>query len=84
MASSTALVIVEITEASKAPELKYVSVFTESIFEETISTIELVALDYLKDIEGQKTVKSIIFLKDEEYREIIKNQLFDYLSATEI
>ncbi len=67
MASSTALVIVEITEASKAPELKYVSVFTESILEETISTIELVALDYLKDIEGQKTVKSIIFLKDEEY-----------------
>lgn len=84
MASSTALVIVEITEASKAPELKYVSVFTESILDESFSKIELDALDYLKEIEGVKTIKSIICLKDEEYRKIIENQLFDYLSVTKI
>lgn len=84
MASLKALVILEISRASKAPDLRYVTLSTESLNleSETQEQIQRLALDLVKEIPGEKKVISTIFLNNEEYLNLFERQVLDFLSAS--
>lgn len=69
----TAIVIVEVTEEGKSPDLKYVTIgnigrnATDAEFAEE-------ALNYIKSA-GKKEVKAVVFANNEQYRIFIENNI---------
>lgn len=69
--NQTAVVIVEVTEKGKRPELKYVTIgnIGKSATEEEFAKD---ALDYIK-CDGTMEVKAVVFADSEKYRTFIED-----------
>lgn len=73
--NQTAVVIVEVTEKGKRPELKYVTIgnigknATEAEFAKD-------ALDYIK-CDGTMEVKEVVFADSEKYRTFIEDSMLN-------
>lgn len=74
--NSTAIVIVEINNEEKAPETKYITIGT--IGKATEEELREKALLYLREVEGVKAVKSVIYSDSEKYREYLGKAINDY------
>lgn len=72
--NQTAVVIVEINEKEKAPETRYVTI---GIMGKCLDATELgiEALEYLKSINGIKTVKDIIVADSDKYQEFLEHSI---------
>ena len=72
--NQTAIVIVEINEKGKALETRYVTI---GIIGKCLDTTELgiEALEYLKSINGIKTVKDIIVADSDKYQEFLEHSI---------
>lgn len=79
------LVPVEVIKDNKAPQTLYITYSFETVgsFKPSKEDIKQFVKEYLKDIEGEKTVKTVYCLNDEMYYNFFENQLKDYIMSDE-
>ncbi len=75
--NQTAIVIVEVTEKDKSPDIKYVTI---GINGGNVTKAEIAedALNYIKS-DGKKEVKEVFLANNESYRTFIEKNLTDYI-----
>ena len=76
-----AIVCVEITEESKAPDLKYVTIVRISPYSKTTEEeLKELAVFYLRQTSGDKKALWVMYIDEESYLKYLKVQFADFLS----